>query len=46
MDNPEAQKICLGCACMCCSVFMILVVSGISSLQPNEYGLDYSAVSK
>ena len=46
MDDPNTKKLGCCCACICCFVFVILCVSGFSSLQPNEYGLDYSGISK
>lgn len=45
MAQPCTQ-ICCGCFVLSILTFLILIIISFASLEVNEYGLDYSSISK
>ena len=45
MAQPCTQ-VCCGCFALSILTFLILIIISFSSLEVNEYGLDYSSISK
>ena len=46
MGDSEKLACCLGCACCCVVVFVIAAMISFSTIEPLEWGLKYSSLSK